>query len=76
MEITLTLDDELVEQARGWAELRQKSLDELFADYLRRLFAVDEEVAAFVRRATEQGGHAGPGYCFNREECYDRSAGV
>jgi len=72
MEITLTLADELVERARRWAEQRQTTLDGLVADCLRELREREASIEAYVQWTLEHGGHAGPGYRFRREDCYDR----
>ncbi|MBI2299522.1 MAG: hypothetical protein HYU66_11370 [Armatimonadetes bacterium] len=73
MEITLTLDDEVVERASALAERRQRTLDELVAGFLRELSEREAAIEAHARRAREHGGHPGPEYRFRREDCYDRS---
>lgn len=73
MEITLTLEDEVVERARACAAGCQRTLDEMVSDMLRELCERETAVEAHRRRALEQGGHPGPDYRFRREDAYDRS---
>ena len=73
MEITLTLDDELVARARTVAEARQTTLDSLFRELLEEACqagAGDE----FVRLAHEHSGRSALGWRFHREAFHDRAA--
>lgn len=71
MEITLTLDEELVARARRCAERRQTTLDAMVAELLCREDERAAAIEAHTRRALEHGGHAGPGYRFRRADCYE-----
>jgi hypothetical protein len=73
MEVTLTLDADLVERARSTAERRQTTLDALVADYLRQVSEREAAVEAYVRRTRQTAGRSAQGWRFRREECYDRT---
>ncbi|MBI2298219.1 MAG: hypothetical protein HYU66_04580 [Armatimonadetes bacterium] len=72
MEITLTLDEELVERARTCAERRQTTLDHMVAELLRREGERLDAIEAWVQYTREHAGRSEPGWRFNREEIYDR----
>ncbi len=72
MEITLTLDDELVARARAVAEARQTTLDAMVAELLRQDSERIAAIEAWVGRTREQAGRSEPGWRFDREELYDR----
>lgn len=71
MEITLTLDDELLARVRALAVQRQATLDDLLSEQLRKLCEMDEQTEAWVRRTRETAGHAGRGYRFRRADAYE-----
>jgi hypothetical protein len=71
MEITLTLDDELVARARACAERRQTTLDGLVKEFVQE-GCRRAAIAEFVRLSREHAGRSEPGWRFNREEIYDR----
>jgi len=70
MQITFDVDDQLFEQLRADAELRQMSVDELLRDELRQLIEKRSKLAEFVRLTREHAGRSEPGWRFRREECY------
>lgn len=73
MEITLRLDDALIERARDLAERRQTSLDELFGELLRQATGA-AAIEEFLRLAAAHGACSAPGWRFDRDACHDRSA--
>lgn len=75
MNLTLSVDDQIVERARKVARAMGKSLNELVREYLRTLSADDnaardiEELKALSRRAKGRSR----GWRFNRQELHERS---
>lgn len=73
MNLTITIDDELLRRARELAGRRGISLQELLRDYLRTLVGersgaqVASELAALMR---DHGGRSG-GRRISREEAYE-----
>ena len=72
MNITLTADDELVAQARRFAERRRTTLEGLMVDFLRDISQREADVEAYRRRCDEHSGRSEPGWRFDREECHRR----
>ncbi len=72
MDLTVSLDEQLVARARKQANARGKSLDQVVRDYLRRLADGDdpEQAIAEFRRLSGRG-HAHGGR-FNRDEIHRR----
>jgi hypothetical protein len=74
MNLTLSIDGQLVERARKVARAMGKSLNELVREYLRNLAGDDdakrdiEELRALSRR----GKGRSRGWRFNREELHER----
>jgi hypothetical protein len=74
MNITLSIDESLVEEARRLALARGTSLNQLIRDYLEDLVrpgdpkAISEE----LRRLTSEGGGRSRGWRFNRDELHER----
>jgi len=70
-DITLTIDETLVEQARRRAAAENRTLDELFREWLQQYVAhspsVDEYEALMVRLDYVQAGRT-----FSREEMNER----
>lgn len=73
MNITLSIDDRLVERARRKAEALGKSLNQLLRDYLEQLVEGDraeQSIAEFTRLS---GQGRSQGWHFNRDETHERS---
>jgi hypothetical protein len=74
MNLTLSVDDEVVEQARRRAEAMGKSVNQLVREYLERLAGnsdVDAAIAEF-RELTRNANGNSHGWKFNREEVHER----
>jgi hypothetical protein len=73
MNLTISVDDDLLERARALARRRGVSLQQLLRDYLRALVgeqspeAVAEELLTLL---DQHGGHSG-GRRIRREEAYE-----
>ena len=75
MNLTLSIDERLVKDARKTAAAMGKSLNQLIREYLEQLTArarpaddVEE-----LRRLTKDGAGRSRGWTFNREELHERS---
>jgi Family of unknown function (DUF6364) len=74
MNITLSIDDRLVEEARRLAQARGTSLNQLVRDYLetlvrpRKAGSYGEE----LRRLTAEGQGRSEGWQFDRDELHER----
>jgi predicted transcriptional regulator len=74
--ITLAMNDELIDKARVLAARRKRSVSALLRDELTRLVAEDEAYEAAKRAALERlerGTHLGGGPLPSREELHDRA---
>ena len=73
MNITLSLDEQLVERARKRADALGKSLNQLVREYLQRLAGgdVSERSVAEFKRLSGQGHSRG--WRFDRDEIHERS---
>ncbi|MFZ0287202.1 MAG: DUF6364 family protein [Terriglobales bacterium] len=73
MNITLSVDEQLVARARKKADALGKSLNQLVRDYLQRLAGGDDPARSIeeFRRLSGQG-HS-HGWRFNRDEIHERS---
>jgi hypothetical protein len=74
MNLTLSIDEHLVEEARKVAAARGKSLDQIIGDYLERLTskASPEETIAELRRLSEEGSGNSQGWKSDRDEIHIR----
>jgi len=74
MNLTLSIDDRLVQQARKTAEAMGTSLDQLIRDYLEELTSqADPEAEIEELRRLSLGGHGrSRGWKLNREEIHER----
>ena len=73
MNITLSVEEQLVIRARKKAEAMGKSLNQLVRDYLQKLAGGDDpekSIAEFKRLSGR--GHS-RGWRFNRDEIHDRT---
>jgi hypothetical protein len=74
MNLTLSVDEQLVKEARKAADSLGKSLNQLIREYLEQLTALDRPADEIreMRQLTVQGGGRSGGWRFNREELHDR----
>ncbi len=74
MNITLSIDDILVEEARKLAQARGTSLNQLVRDYLEGLVRprAADSYSAELRRLTAEGKGRSRGWRFDREELHER----
>ena len=73
MNVTLSIDDQLVARARKKAEALGKSLNQLIRDYLQTVAGGDDaerSIEEFKRLSVQ--GHS-RGWWFNRDEIHERS---
>jgi hypothetical protein len=73
MNVTLSIDDQILTRARQLAQQRGTSLNQMIRDYLDSLTASDpaQAVVELRRLWQEEEGDSG-GWKWNREELYDR----
>ena len=74
MNITLSIDDRLVEEARKHAHARGTSLNQLVRDYLETLVRPrkGDGYGVELRRLTAEGGGRSQGWRFDRDELHER----
>jgi hypothetical protein len=74
MNVTLSLDDKLLERARKLAARRGISLNQMIRDYLSEVTGEPspEELVADLDALWAEGGGDSRGWRFNREELHDR----
>ncbi|MFT3916048.1 MAG: DUF6364 family protein [Anaeromyxobacteraceae bacterium] len=73
MNLTLSVDDQLVARARKKAEALGKSLNQLVRDYLEKL-AGDDDPARWIEEFERLSGQGdSKGWRFNRDEIHERS---
>lgn len=74
MNITLSVEDSLVEEARKLAQARGTSLNQLVRDYLEGLVRprTTEAYATELRRLTAEGRGRSEGWRFDRDELHER----
>jgi len=74
MNLTLSIDERLVEEARKVASAMGKSVNQLIRDYLEQLTskASPEETIAELRRLSEESRGNSQGWKFNRDEIHAR----
>lgn len=75
MNITLSIDEKVAEEARKVAQAMGKSLNQLVRDYLEQLTRqseAQEEMEELRRLSQESKGHS-RGWRFDREELHGRS---
>lgn len=74
MNVTLSIDDRLVAEARKVAEARGMSLNQMIREELKRITAVpsqEELVQELQAQWARGGGHSG-GWRWDREDLHDR----
>ncbi len=75
--IALSAEDDLVAEARAYAQTRNTTLNQLIRDYLGRLTGrIDPQQAAaeFSQLARNHAGRSDEGFAFNRREAHLRRA--
>jgi hypothetical protein len=73
MNVTLSIDDQILARARSLAQRRGTSVNQMIRDYLESLTASDpaQAVGELERLWQEEEGNSN-GWSWNREEVYDR----
>jgi Family of unknown function (DUF6364) len=74
MNVTLSIDDEVLHRARRTAEVMGTSVNQLIRDYLEQLSGKvepGEDAAEFARLSRLAAGNS-RGWKFNREELHER----
>lgn len=72
MNVTLSIDDQLVSRARRKAEAMGKSLNQLVRDYLQRVAGGDDPERSIEEFRHLSGRGNSRGWRFNRDEIHDR----
>jgi len=75
MDLTVTLDDQILRQAQKTAATLGKTVPQLVLEYLQKLATQDEvrrDLETFDRLSSPPRGDSA-GWRFNREEIYERS---
>jgi hypothetical protein len=75
MNITLSVDEQIVRRARAVAEAMGKSLNQVVREYLEGLAAVDDVQAELseLRRLSEESRGSRKGWRFDRDELHGRT---
>ena len=73
MNVTLSLDEQLISRARRRAETLGKSLNQLIRDYLESLAGGDDPEASIEEFRRLSGHGHSRGWRFNRDEIHERS---
>lgn len=71
--VTLSIDDQVVERARKKAEALGKSLNQLIREYLQRLGGSDDAERWAAELKSLSGTGDSRGWKFNRDEIHERS---
>jgi hypothetical protein len=72
MNVTLSIDDQLVNKARKKAEALGKSLNQLIRDYLQTVAGGDDPERSIEEFNRLSGTGHSRGWRFNRDEIHDR----
>ncbi len=75
MNLTLSVDERMVKEARRAARAMGKSLNQLVRDYLEQLTARDDPRRDIeeIRRLSAEGKGRSRGWRFNRDEIHGRA---
>lgn len=73
MNLTLSIDDQLVSRARKRAEALGKSLNQLIRDYLQSVAGGDDAESSIEEFKRLSGRGNSRGWRFNRDEIHERS---
>lgn len=77
MNITLSVDEQLLQKSREYAKQHQTSLNQLVRNYLTSLCGEQDAAASaeeFQRLATSMAGQSAKDFRFDRNSLYDRGA--
>jgi len=72
MNVTLSVDEQLLDRARQKAEILGKSLNQLIRDYLQTLAGVDDPDRSIEEFKRLSGKGHSRGWRFNRDEIHSR----
>jgi hypothetical protein len=72
MNVTLSIDDQLVTRARKKAEAMGKSLNQLIRDHLQKIAGGDDPERSMEEFKRLSGSGNSRGWRFNRDEIHDR----
>jgi hypothetical protein len=73
MNVTLSIDDALIEKARKLAAARGTSVNQLIRDYLSSLVSPPrDDFSTELRRLTAEGQGRSAGWRFDRESLHER----
>ena len=72
MNVTLSIDEQLVARARKKADALGKSLNQLIRDYLERLVGADDADQSIAEFKRLSGRGNSRGWRFNRNEIHER----
>ena len=72
MNVTLSIDEQLVERARKKAEALGKSLNQLIRDYLQKVAGTDDPERSIEEFERLSGSGHSHGWRFNRDEIHRR----
>ena len=73
MNVTLSIDEQVVARARKKAEALGKSLNQLVRDYLQKLAGSDDPERSLREFERLSGTGNSRGWRFNRDEIHERS---
>jgi hypothetical protein len=73
MNVTLSIDEQLVSRARKKAESLGKSLNQLIRDYLQAVVGGDDAERSIEEFKQLSGQGHSKGWRFNRDEIHERS---
>jgi hypothetical protein len=73
MNLTLSVDDQVVSKARKKAEVLGKSLNQLIRDYLQKLAGGDDPQRSIEEFQSLSGQGHSRGWRFNRDEIHERT---
>jgi len=73
MNVTLSLDEQLVARARKKADALGKSLNQLIRDYLQKLAGGDDPERSLEEFKSLSGQGHSRGWRFDRDEIHERS---
>ena len=73
MNVTLSIDEQLVARARKKARVLGKSLNELIRDYLQKIAGGDDPERSIEEFKRLSGHGHSRGWRFNRDETHERS---
>ena len=73
MNVTLSIDEQLLARARKRADALGKSLNQLIRDYLQKLAGNDDPESSIAELKKLSGRGNSRGWRFNRDEIHERS---